>query len=361
MINISSMPLGKYSAYMQYLYKLCSEDKLPEKIGIPNPAWEPFIDKLYECLNQPKPIKTKYINPITTKTDIPLNNKDIIIAFSGGKDSTAYATYLKDRGHNLTFFYQKGINKSYPNEYQTTLNIAKKLDAKTYINNITLSGKTTRAENPVKNYLILAYMIDYMIPKRLTHSCFGTYIHDTTENISAFFGLSDSYDIYKLFEQAVQYTFPNFRWVCFIEDMLQAHFYLYEKHLDLLYETDSCLLPNMYREKLKKENEAKYNFTLAKNRCLSCYKCALEYYVLNKLGYIKVPQQVIAQKIIPQLKKDLQKNTSEEQLSKINIKTLTESQIVYHHLELDINTITPDVKQQMIDNIESIYKSEMSR
>lgn len=361
MITISTPPTGSYSSYMHYFYKACSDDKLPEKLQIPNPAWEPFVDKIYDCLNQPRPIKQKPLRPIKQQVNIPTNNRHIVLAFSGGKDSTAYATYLKDHNHDLTFFYTKGINKAYPNEYQTTLNLAKKLTSKAHINHISFSGKTSRAENPVKNYLILAYMVDYMISHKLTHSCFGTYTKDDSNNVSEHFSLSDSYDIYKLLEQAIQYTFHNFRWLCFIEYMLQGHIYLYEKHFSLLYETDSCLLPNMYREKLKKENEAKYNFTLPKNRCLSCYKCALEFYILHKLNYITLPQNIITDKIVPQLKKDLPKQLTAEQFSKINLKTITEKQILMHHLDIDLDTITDSVKQDMVTRIDTLYNQEIQR
>ena len=84
-------------------------------------------------------------NPI----NIMKNNKDILVLFSGGKDSLACALKYKELGYNISTLFIDGINFGYNGERA----VAKKLAEKYGFNHeelvLQISGRQDFMENPV--------------------------------------------------------------------------------------------------------------------------------------------------------------------------------------------------------------------
>ena len=107
--------------------------------------------------------KKLYSNVINFKNGICTVTKtnNVVVCFSGGKDSTALAVKLKQEGKNVFLYFLKGINKSYSDEYIRASNIASLLNLPLFIDEVHLSGKNMFKENPVKNQVIATLAFNY--------------------------------------------------------------------------------------------------------------------------------------------------------------------------------------------------------
>lgn len=344
---------GQYTAYMSELFRQLSEEQFSSQITRPNSSFDPYIDMVYQSCNQPIPKKKFSLFQQLPQVGIKPNNTSVALAYSGGKDSVALLLYLLDTNYAQEFhlYHATGLNRAYPNEksavQQTVNHLQKKYpNHKLHLNidQVNLSGKVHRAENPTKNHLILARMIDTYSQLNITQYFLGTYTEETTDNTSAHFGLSDSYDLYKLFQKAINHTFPSFRVYGFCKSDAHAHAYIFQKDLELTYLCDSCLLPNMYLKNIRKTNETKYNITIPQNRCYSCWKCAQEALELIQLKIIPNNPNLINNQLIPQLKKDIQKVTA-------NSTNINPTNILYNYIsERDMHLFqNPDLSK--VENI----------
>lgn len=322
-----------YIDYMLYLFQATSEDVFPNPVDIPNPAWNEYIDILYSRCGQPIPEKN-VLNSLP-EINIPVNDKQILLAFSGGKDSVAHAAYLVDHGFDTTLFFVRNANRAYPHEYQVAQNIASMLNCGFVEDTLRYKGSVSKAESPVKNHVILSLMIDYMQRNNVTKCACGTYLEDTLQKTSTFFGLSDAYEFYLAFEKAIRATFPNFHWICWFKSEVHALAYLVNKHPELITEYQSCLLPDRYRPRVKAANERKHNITLMPNRCGSCWKCAQEYLILHMFHYHTLTPDYLKNSIFPQFRKDLVKVMDESEVASHandNIEQLIENYVTLDHV-----------------------------
>lgn len=348
-INDDMLNRSEFLKYMLYLFQVTSEETYPQVIHIPTPEFNSYIEILYTRSNQPLP-------EIIVDNNIPIVNipddpTQVVLAFSGGKDSVAHAAYLKDNNLNPRLFYVHRANRSYPNEYNVAKTISEMLQAPLIEDTLQYSGKVTKAESPVKNHVILALIIEYMTQHNLTRCACGTYLEDTLQKTSTQFGLSDAYEFYIAFEKAVQSFFPNFKWLCWFHSEVHALSYLVNKHPELIPQYQSCLLPDRYRSNIRKHNEEKYHITLLPNRCLSCWKCAQEYLILHLLGYHHLSQEIITQKILPQFLKDLPKVMAEDQLPN-DPSQLSVPQLINAYITLD-DIPKYSTLQGVLDNIDT--------
>ena len=150
---------GFLSNYISYLYEQFSQRPLPTDIKIPNESWKECIQLLYKCSNQEEPefIIDQSLVPQYDKIDIDSNK--VILALSGGKDSTANLVRLKDEGKDVTCYFMRRANMSYLLEEDQARKIADLYNAPMIIDELHRTGKTDYFENPIKNVLI---MIQYM-------------------------------------------------------------------------------------------------------------------------------------------------------------------------------------------------------
>lgn len=352
MLKISDDSLGRsqFVDYMLYLFQVTSEEEYPSTIHIPTPEFNEYVEILYTRNDQQHP--EVIVDNNFPVINIPDDPNHVVLAFSGGKDSVAHAAFLKDYNLNPILYFVKHMNRAYPNELNVAHDIANLLGCPLIEDHLSYSGKVAKAESPVKNHLILSLIIEYMRQNNLTRCACGTYIEDNLERTSTQFGLSDAYEFYLAFEKGVKSFFPNFHWLCWFNSEFQALCYLVNKHPELIQHYQSCILPDRYRQNIKRLNEHKYNQEFMPNRCMSCWKCAQEYMILSQLHYLPEPSKELQQHILDQFRKDLPKVMAEDEYKNFDInndKAVIEHYILeddyelYHNIEGVISNINFDI------------------
>lgn len=231
------------------------------------------------------------------------NNKKIIIAFSGGKDSTALALYYKQLGYQILLYHLHGINHTYPNELQIAQQVAKYLDLPLIEENIKLSGTNSYLEHPLKNQIICSFMVNYLIQNNLYEYelGFGDFLSDTITNSKFDRNWSDTQEMWISFCKSYLNQINlklNIVFNTYIDTLK-----IISQDLHLLNLTQSCITPYRFLNSLHKHNEIKYNIKLFDHRCGSCWKDCVEYIYLtdhkiltkNEL-YYRHCEQILKQK-----------------------------------------------------------------
>ena len=205
------------------------------------------------------------------------NSRNIIVCFSGGKDSLATVLHYKKLGYNVYLYHLKGINKAYPKEYEQAEKLADALNLMLYTENISLSGTHTYTEHPMKNMIIANRALQFGIRHNIgVKVAFGDYytamLDDNVFDICA----GDCRDMWNAYENIIKTIIPKFHIYTPLRNV-KTTLKALEAHKDLLNLCCSCMAPYRYREYWKRNVEKKYNIILPQNRCGLCWKCALEY------------------------------------------------------------------------------------
>ena len=323
-INEEMYHKSPYSDYLLYLFQNTSTETYPDEIDVPNDAWFEFIDLLYKYSGHDIPKKN--INNCLPDVHIDNPSRGVMLGFSGGSDSTTHAAYLQDRDDvsEVVLYNMTHLNRSYPNEKNAAKAVADHLNMELILQEMKYSGKMQGIESPVKNHLVLAFMIPEMIKRNIVRCSEGVFPNDTLDVIGGLYGLSDAYDLFKAFEKAIQRTFPQYRFIICFKNWTHEFAYLMKYHKDLVPLYQSCLLPDRYRGKIRKINETKYNMTLIPNRCLSCWKCCKEYTMLGMFNYHKIDPIVYKNQIMPTLRRFYakEKGISEREANGVNTETI---------------------------------------
>lgn len=205
------------------------------------------------------------------------NSKNIIVCFSGGKDSIATVLHYQKLGYNVYLYHLKNINKAYPNEYENAQAVADALGLMLYVEQISLSGNHKYTEHPMKNMIIANCALQWGIRNNIgIKVAFGNYytalLKDNEFDICA----GDCRDMWTIYENIIRNIIPKFRMYIPLKNVKTTLNSL-KQHKNLLSLSCSCLAPYRYREYWKNQNEEKYDIKLPNNRCGTCWKCALEY------------------------------------------------------------------------------------
>lgn len=277
---------GYMTSLMMMLYQEFSQNPLPDKLyRIPH-GLEDYLNMLYTKNGQEMP-EIQYVDDIPEVKELEENNK-VLLAFSGGKDSIASALKLKEDGYEVILYHISGINKSYPNELENAKRFAEKYGFEIIIDYMRFSGKTEYFENPVKNHLILAQMLDKGMKMGVSKYSVGSFLDDVVAELNIMYMLSDGYDFFRLLEKFIQeHILKNYQLMIWWKNEGESITYLCMKHPQVIQESLSCMMPLRYRYKLKKQNEEKFGMQLLDERCGSCVKCCMEYLIM--LYYKLVP------------------------------------------------------------------------
>lgn len=228
--------------------------------------------KIFELLGleSPQNISPKVDFP---KIDIP-HAKKVLLAFSGGKDSLASALWLR-KYYDVSLFFLEGINKSYTSEKKQAQILAEKLALPIVFEKIHQKGSSFFKENPFKNGLLLACMVDYGVRHGFNVYSIGTQYNDTYENCNVLTEFSDAREFLRAFDVFIKSFFSNFYLQTVLKEEKNAFEIIFKEDLNLFSEVESCIMPVYRRPRLKALNEKKFDIKLKK--CGSCYKCAMEY------------------------------------------------------------------------------------
>lgn len=282
---------GILTEILVYLYEQFSVNPLPSELdGIPE-EFDEYIKFVYDKNKQPFPtIKSRKSLPVI---DNVVERDLCLLAFSGGKDSTASALWLKDKGIKTHLYYVKGINASYPNEEYAAVELAKIMDLPLDIETIRFKGTKDFHESPVKNHLIMASAVDKYYKQGFANYSFGVMTNFTVNKTSIDYDLSDCTEFFQLFANIIRKVYPHFTLRIWWEDEGESNAYLNIKHPDIIQHTQSCMMGLRYRDSLRKRNEEKCNVKLLPNRCGSCYKDAAEYLTMLYFGNVKPNREYI--------------------------------------------------------------------
>lgn len=245
---------------------------------------KPIIDTI--GIGAKRSFNANYENMGYAKENHVLCDKNVIVCFSGGKDSTAAAITMRNNGMNVYLYYVQGINKSYPNEYEQAKKIAKYLNMPLIVDKVILNGTSDFHDNPVKNQMIASMALDYGVGHEITtRICFGDFYTDNIENSSFLEAWSDCQEMWKAHKEYVRKYVPQYEIIIPFKNYIQTMDIIASDN-NLLNMVQGCVLPYRFRETTKEKNENKYGITLLNNRCGSCWKCCVEYIHYADIGVL---------------------------------------------------------------------------
>lgn len=213
--------------------------------------------------------------------DVPEYDKNnVILAFSGGKDSVATALILKESKYNVYLYHVKGLKTaSYPDEWKNAKAIAEYLGLPIIIDEIKLEGKLPFSEHPMKNMIIANRMLEWGIKNNIGVQIeFGNYTTSKLDYTAFYYAGDDCVDMWGTYETIMQKVFDDASFFVGLDlTNLNETLEILSKDKKLLALCKSCLGAYRFRKHNHKINCNKYGIELLPERCGSCWKCALEY------------------------------------------------------------------------------------
>jgi 7-cyano-7-deazaguanine synthase in queuosine biosynthesis len=282
---------GGYVNYLKYLWEITSQDVFPSEVEVPNEGWIDLINTIWNGCHFAAPKIN--INPFLIEeyiTDGTVYTTDVVVGYSGGKDSLAVALTLQEYGYTPILMHIQGLTRSTSSiELKSTKEVAEKTGWPLEINKLSYKGDNPYIESPVRNFLVLAYMIEYMLEKNINKAAMGIETTDKTRYVPIEEhknnGFSDGIDTVQLFVKAIRYTFKDFVLLDSIESKPAMTVWLYKKYKDLFDISSSCFCTDRFllskRQKYMKRYNLKY---LPKYNCFCCRKCAQDYLILKEAG-----------------------------------------------------------------------------
>lgn len=220
-----------------------------------------YVKKSYQKLNLPK-----------------YDPKNIIVCFSGGKDSIATAMHYKTIGYNVCLYHVTGLNKTYYDEWKYAKRSADKMNLPLIIEDMSYSGTPHEwIEHPIKNMILTNMAVQWGIRNQVgTKIATGNFRTSSIEDDVFEICAGDTQEFWRAYEKIIQRIIKPFR--IYTPNLnYQTAFFALLKHPDLIESAVSCLASNRFRKQRHDWNEEKYNQHLPENRCGSCWKCAVEY------------------------------------------------------------------------------------
>lgn len=215
------------------------------------------------------------------------NNNKVLIGYSSGFDSTYIALNLLSKGLVPVLFHLKSLNKSYPDEYDKAVNFAKEFGLEIIVVEIQ-HGKQFFIDNPIKNQMILSLMMDYGFKNNINQFAMGNNVDEDINECRIQYGISDSINSFNEYRDSIGEYVENVIYHDITETKTNAYKFLWENYPQAFKYVNSCITPHRFKKHLNKLNSEKFNYTpLSDTRCMSCFKCAIEYITLDSFGFVE--------------------------------------------------------------------------
>ena len=216
--------------------------------------------------------------------------KNIIIGFSGGKDSTATALYYKQRGFNVYLYHVHGLNKFFPQELQSAQEVADTLGLPLIVENVKLSGKSLYPDHPLKNIIIANMMVQWGIKNGIgVRLAMGNYYTVELDDVEFSTAGDDTREMWQAYKSVIKKYVPKLKIEFPLEDITTT-FRMLSKERGLIEKTQSCVMTYRFKESHRKRIQKTFGIELMPNRCGCCWKCAVEYIYFadhDVLPYVK--------------------------------------------------------------------------
>lgn len=318
-MNKYTVPSGYFGNIWARLSEQVSDTPCPSVVEISHPAQKAFVEFLCQReaaegerkVRMPKIVLTSgdgFLNQDYPAHKLVKGDKRVLLGYSGGKDSIYSATKLRKAGYEVEACFVTGLNRSSRDEKQAAIDTCKLLNIPLHIIPVKTSGSSNRFENPAKNILVLALMLDIGGPIGIPNYSLGTE-GDLEGGIEDYFtstDFSDSPDVLELgcatFKPLKNYRFINSNVPLWSYESYKAVLNRPKGGMELMAALRSCMSQYQYRAKLHSVNESKYGVKLLPGRCGSCWKCCLEYLYLEAMGRV-VPNKAYSDHCWRRLKK----------------------------------------------------------
>lgn len=204
-------------------------------------------------------------------------NPNVIVCFSGGKDSIATALHYKQIGCNVYLYYLKHVNVSLGDEFKIAQDCADYLGLPLFVDDLSVHGLHDYMEHPMKNMIIANGALQYGIRNHIgTRIAFGNYRESLLEDNPFDRCAGDCIDMWDKYNVIIQRVIKGFEIEVFLKNLNQT-LEIITPHKDLLNRSLSCLCRHSLRSYRHKWVHDKFNVDLPTHRCGSCYKCCVEY------------------------------------------------------------------------------------
>ena len=229
------------------------------------------------------------------------NLKKVCLGFSAGLDSMYQAFVLRDKGFDVTLFHVKGIN-TYENGQGTKY--SKAFADKFGFDYVEANIQKTKdkndkhkqfwPENPIKNQLILAMMIDWCVENNCILLSLGDDFDLSINDALVGVNLTDSREITQSFLKGIDDIVYGFGFIEIEKGHNKAYRLKLLKEKGALNDYYSCVLPGRFNKTRHKGNIEKYGVVLPSNNCgCSCRKCAMHNLIMYYEKIAEYPQEFI--------------------------------------------------------------------
>lgn len=240
-------------------------------------SFKPLIDVFNEFSGNKYNVqyKVKQYKPLDVMHD--KDNPNVIVCFSGGKDSLATAIHYKEIGCNVYLYYLKHINSSLGDEWKIAQECADYLGLPLFIDDISLSGYHIYMEHPMKNMIIANGALQYGIRNNIgTRIVVGNYTDSLLEDNPFDRCAGDCVDMWDKYNCIIQRVLKGFEIEIYLKSLNQT-LEIITPRRDLLDHSVSCLCRHSLRDYRHQWVLDKFGIDLPRHRCGSCYKCCVEY------------------------------------------------------------------------------------
>lgn len=215
--------------------------------------------------------------------------KDVALGFSAGLDSTYQAIALKEAGFNVHLIFVRNVN-TYENgqSWKYAIEIAHTLGLDmidvVMQKNLKKSSNEFRQhwpENPIKNQLILAVMLDICLDRGWKFISLGDDFDLTIDKAVAGVNVTDAREVTMSFLNGISAEISGFEFIPIAakhDKSVRLQAMLDYGLQDMYY---SCVQPGRLNKHFRNWTQDKFNIHLFGNNCGKCRKCCMHNLILH--------------------------------------------------------------------------------